>query len=65
MKIWEVAAGKELQTLKGHTGAGASRVAVTADGKKVATASADRTVKIWDAASGKDLATFKVEAPSR
>jgi hypothetical protein len=36
-------------------------VAFSNDGKKLATASADRTVKIWDAATGKDLATFKVE----
>jgi len=47
-------------TLKGHTGM-VQAVAFTSDGKKLATASADGTVKIWDAASGNVLATFKVE----
>jgi WD40 repeat protein len=47
-------------TLKGHTGM-VQAVAFTSDGKKLATASADGTVKIWDAASGNVVATFKVE----
>jgi WD40 repeat protein len=52
------AAPPEPLTLKGHTG-WVSGVAFAPDGKTIATASADGTVKFWDAASGKELATLK------
>jgi WD40 repeat protein len=45
-------------TLKGHTG-WVGGVAFSPDGKALATASADGTVKFWDAATGKELATLK------
>ncbi len=44
-------------TLKGHTG-WVGGVAFSPDGKTIATASADHTVKFWDAATGKELATL-------
>ncbi|KAI9785620.1 MAG: hypothetical protein M1816_000367 [Peltula sp. TS41687] len=40
-----------LQTLEGHSGA-VSSVAFSADGKLIASGSADQTVKLWDAATG-------------
>jgi len=43
--VWDVASGKKLQTLKGHA-AGANHVGFTADGKAVASASEDATVKL-------------------
>lgn len=47
-----------LMELKGHTD-WINQVVYSPDGKQLATASRDRTVKIWDAASGKELATIK------
>ncbi len=48
----------ELFTLKGHTNSVLS-VAVSPDGKIIASGSADRTLKLWDAASGQELRTLK------
>ena len=46
------------KTLKGHTGSVLS-VAWSPDGKRLATASDDKTAKVWDAASGQELLTLK------
>ncbi|HEY1187220.1 MAG TPA: WD40 repeat domain-containing protein [Gemmata sp.] len=46
--------------LKSHTET-VEAVAVSADGKYIATASFDKTVKLWDAVTGKELRTYAGE----
>ena len=58
MKVWDAATGHEILTLKGHTGM-VSSVAFSPDGKRLASAVTDRTVKVWDAESGKETLTLK------
>ena len=52
------AAGTPLLTYKGHSDAVYS-VAWSPDGKRLASASADRTVQVWEASSGTHLLTYK------
>ena len=58
MKVWDATSGQETLTLKGHTDAVMS-VAFSPDGKRLASASGDQTVKVWDATSGQETLTLK------
>jgi hypothetical protein len=52
VKVWDVAGGRELLTLKGHSGWVGS-VAWSSDGTQLATGTGDGTAKVWEAADAK------------
>jgi WD40 repeat protein len=53
-RVFDVASGKLVLTLRGHAGP-LYYVAYSPNGKRLVTASADRTARIWDAATGRTL----------
>ena len=57
VKIWDVNAGRLLQTLGGHTDAVYS-VVYNSPGNILATCGKDRTIRIWDAKTGRRIRTL-------
>jgi WD40 repeat protein len=57
VKLWDAATGKEVRNLQDHIDA-VFAVAFSPDGKRLASASQDRSVKLCDVASGKRLYTL-------
>ena len=49
LKIWELATGKCVATLEGHSG-GVRSVAMFPDGRRVVSGSTDNTLKYWGVA---------------
>ena len=56
-RIWDVATGKQLVTLAGHT-ATVQSAAFSPNGTRVLTASDDGTARIWDTETGVELAAL-------
>jgi len=58
VKLWNVANGTELYTLRGHAG-GILAVAFSPDNMMLASASSDNTIKLWDITSRVEIRTLK------
>ena len=57
IKLWDVATGKEIRTLKDHIDA-IYALDFTPDGKRLISGAADRTVKVWNPETGERLYTM-------
>ena len=56
--MWDVATGRCVATLEGHS-LRVKSVAVFPDGRRVVSASWDNTLKVWDVETGECLATLE------
>jgi WD40 repeat protein/tRNA A-37 threonylcarbamoyl transferase component Bud32 len=58
VRVWDADSGQEKLILKGHTGQVTS-MALSPDGRRIASGGQDRTVKVWDAATGQETFSLK------
>ena len=57
VKVWDAALGKSLLKLEGHSDE-INMVAISADSRRVASASEDKTLIVWNLPTGKKLLTL-------
>ena len=55
--MWNLEVGEDTLALRGHTGFVHS-LAMSADGKRLCSGSADKTIKVWDLEAGKETLTL-------
>jgi sugar lactone lactonase YvrE len=58
VRSWKTSDGSSLRSFEGHTDA-AYALAVSPDGKFIATGAYDQKIRLWDAATGKEIALLK------
>jgi eukaryotic-like serine/threonine-protein kinase len=58
VKVWNASNGQDIFSLKGQL-----NVALSPDGRQLATISADSSIKVWDAWSGRELLTLPIQDP--
>ena len=58
VRIWDVATGRSLRVLRGHTGLVES-VAFSPDGRTLASGDDDAVVRLWDAATGRAIRALR------
>jgi eukaryotic-like serine/threonine-protein kinase len=51
VRLWDAKTGRQIRALRGHNGQ-VLRFALSPDGERLATASADHTARLWDIATG-------------
>jgi serine/threonine protein kinase len=61
IKIWHLASGKEIRTIKDHLSF-VNYLAIAPDGQTLVSASADKTIKLWNLVNGKEIRTLKGHA---
>ncbi|MHC5855588.1 protein kinase domain-containing protein [Nostoc sp.] len=57
IKLWNLATGKTVCTLTGHSRS-VDSIAISSDGKTLASGSDDKTIKLWNLATGKIIRTL-------
>jgi WD40 repeat protein/tRNA A-37 threonylcarbamoyl transferase component Bud32 len=57
INVWDATTGTTIRALRGHEGR-VFALAYSPDGKRLASASADKTIRLWEPASGKELAVM-------
>jgi WD40 repeat protein len=62
VRLWDVAGGKKLRKYEGHEGP-ISGLAFTPDGKQLATASIDQTIRLWELDSEEEICTLRTKIP--
>lgn len=58
IKLWNIANGQEIRTLKGHS-QGVDNVIFSPDGVTLASGSWDNTIKLWNLTNGQEIRTLK------
>src|SRR5262249_44779525 len=61
LRLWDAKSGKEIASLEGHT-TEIKRVAFAADGRRLASVGADRSVLIWNLTDNTVETTFRADA---
>lgn len=58
IKLWDISTGRQARVFEGHSRT-INAVAVSADGRRLVSASDDHTVRVWDISTGRELRVFK------